>query len=162
MARRRKQTEMSDETREGRRATLADLMVQTYEFEIESPVGEVLFVEMRALSQAELLDIGRALPPFPQATQVKEYKKDENDQIKPVFDYEDPAYRKAIEERRRMEMKLAVLRSWVADLPGETEDEKLAELDNLAGWALSGLWQIVSMLITTSSEAIKHRPFRGN
>ena len=162
MARRRKQTEMSDETREGRRATLTDLMVQTYEFEIESPVGEVMVVEMRALSQAELIGIGYDLPPFPQATHVKEYKKDDDGSIKPIMDYEDPVYQKAVHDRRRLEMKLGIVRSWVTDLPGETESEKLGALDKLAGWAFSGLWQIFTMLSTTSAEAIKHRPFRGN
>lgn len=153
---------MSDETREGRRATLADLMVQTYEFEIESPAGEVLVVEMRALSQAELIGIGRDLPPYPKATHVKEYHKDEDGKITPIYDYEDPEYRKAVDDRRRAEMKLGILRSWVDDLHGETEAEKLEEMDKLAGWAMSGLWQIFNLLSTTSAEAIKHRPFRGN
>jgi len=152
---------MSDETREGRRATPADFKVQTYEFEIESPVGEVWIVEMRALSQTDLLEVGRKMPPFPQA-QVTDYKTNEDGKVEPIRNFNDPAYERAIQDWRRLQMRLTVLQSWQVEWMVETEEEKLACLDGLAGWASSGLWQIVNMLISSSSEAIKYRPFRGN
>lgn len=149
---------MSD-TETPRRAALADFQAQTYLFEIVAPTGEDLLVEMRALTPADILQINRALPPVPKPPE-KDFRKDDDGRLQLIYDTADPGYLQALEDRRVQLMNRAILRAWVVDLPGETEDERLAALDTLAAWARAGLWQAVNRLMVLGDEGVRLHPFR--
>ncbi|MFA6044755.1 MAG: hypothetical protein WC718_07210 [Phycisphaerales bacterium] len=139
-------------------ATFADFAVVHYEFEIEDPAGEVLVAEMRAITQAELLRIRRSLgnPPTPP---VKEIKKDE-DGYHEIYNYADPGHQQAMADRNALLETRVLLASWTTDIPGDTEDERIAALDTLPAWARVGLVRAVGMLIGIAEDAVRLRPFQ--
>ena len=150
---------MTDNTNTKRVATFADFATQYYEFEIQEPGGDVLVAELRAISQAELLRIRRSLgePPTPP---VKDIRKDE-DGFHEIYNYADPGHQQAMEARRLLLETRVLLASWNTEIPGDSEEEKIAALDTLPAWARAGLMSAVGMLIGATDGAVKVRRFRS-
>lgn len=135
------------------------LKAQVYEFELVSPDGQTLVVQMRALSRAEVAQIDYNLPSIPQPP-VTEIKKDEEGNFKPVYNFQDGGYMQAIADRGALRIKRLILKSWTDSIPGDTEEEKLSALDELSSWAMNGLTQAVSKLLVISAEEVRLRRFQ--
>ena len=146
---------------EKRKATFADLSVQTYEFEIDGPDGESVIVELRALPSNERaeIELRRNIKPIPP---ISEYRKDKGE-VLPVYNYQDATYLEALANWYRRQMQLLIVRSLVMDIPGETEDGKIAALEStLAGWAMDGIWKAIELLSTVGRDAVRGITFQRN
>lgn len=144
-----------------KRATFKDLNARVFVFEFESPDGECLEVEMRALTPDELLDIDMAVP-TPEAP-IVDFKTSDNGEVQPVRDYQDKGYKRALAKAVQERMYRQILRAWQnADVPGETDEERLAEIAALPLWALDGLWQAVKMITEAGVGTLRSRPFHAD
>ena len=142
-----------------KRATFADLIAQSYEFEIISPGGETLLFELRALTYDERARIDFERNPRPRAP-VKEIKK-VDDQFYEIYDYQEPGYRQKMADWLNRQIRLHILTALTGlDIPGETDDERLESLNQFGGWALDGLWKAVSLLTVTGDDAVRRRTFQ--
>ncbi len=141
-----------------RRASLSDFTARTVDYEIESPSGEVLLITMRLLTRAEALAIEDELPPRPQPP-VVDFRKDENDQVQPVYGWQDANYLKAMAERNELLMIRNVFKLWVMpDWDDKTDTEKAAVLDEMPSWAQIGLFTAARMALGIAGGTV--RPFR--
>lgn len=141
-----------------KRASFKDLSARAFVFEFESPDGERLEVEMRALTPDELLDIDMAVS-MPEAP-ITDFKTGDNGEITPVRDYQDKNYKRALSKAGQERMYRQILFAWQnADIPGETEEERLKEIAALPLWALDGLWQAVKMVTEAGVGTLRARPF---
>jgi len=147
-----------------RSITLQDLKPREYEFDVEMPDGEMVSFTMRAPSQAQMWAVERGIP-IPQRDQFvnrsNPFHKDANGNVVPIID--DQAYIAAQEDRLQQIMYRKILAAWVdAPLEGDTEEERIAEMATLGSWAISALWKMTQALVTTNSDAIAARKFRGD
>lgn len=141
-----------------KRVSFKDLNARVFIFEFESPDGEMLEVEMRALTPDELLDIDMAVQ-TPEAP-ITDFKTGDNGEITPVRDYQDKNYRRALTRAGQERMYRQILKAWEnADIPGDTEEERLAEIAALPLWALDGLWQAVKRVTEAGVGVLRARSF---
>ena len=144
---------------EKRRATFADLQVQTYEFDLDDPDGGTLEIELRALpiSERAELELVRNPKPIPP---ISEYRK-EKGEVLPVYNYQDHNYQQAMAGWNRRQMQLLIIRSLVMDIPGDDDDAKIALLETtLGGWAMEQIWDHIEALSTVGRDAARGITFR--
>ena len=143
-----------------RKATWVDFQRKNYEFDIVSPLGDTLQVELKALTPDEVLNLNFTNP-RPKA-RVTDFKKEEGI-IYPIYDHQDSAYLKSLEEWATTNRRRLIAAALVSpELPGATLDEKVQALNDIEGWALVGLTQAVNMLLNVGADAVRLRTFRGN
>jgi hypothetical protein len=143
------------------RTAFADFAHQNYEFEIISPDGESMIVEMRDITADELLDTTRDLKsPEAPMKQNEPFAKDRDGNLVMQLDYENPAYLKALMQFRQHQMAAQIEAVWLTDIPGETREEKIENIIGLPSWAFGGLWRACELVTATSEERIKRRSFR--
>lgn len=141
-----------------KRVSFKDLNARTFVFEFESPDGETMEVEMRALTPDEMLDVDMAVT-APEAP-VTDFKTGDNGEITPVRDYQDKHYRRALTRAGQERMYRQILKAWQnADIPGDTDEERLAEIAALPMWALDGLWQAVKRVTEAGVGTLRARTF---
>lgn len=132
-----------------------------YEFELLSPDGESLIVEMRDVTPDALLDTTRDMkPPDVPLKQPVEFVKDVNGHVTSPLDPENPAYLKAFMQFRQRQMAAQIQAVWLADIPGTTDVERTDHILNLPSWAFNGLWQACLLVTSTSEDRIRRRTFR--
>ncbi|RPI92474.1 MAG: hypothetical protein EHM39_13595 [Chloroflexi bacterium] len=143
-----------------RLALFSDFVRRVYQFEIESPDGEILAIEMRDVTADELYDATRDVkspqPPFKDT-----FAKTADGTVIRELNYDDPAYLRALEIHRQKIMAAQIMKAWTATVPGETREEQIQQVMDLPAWVFIGLWKMVEWLITASEERIKNRPFRA-
>jgi hypothetical protein len=150
---RRKQADVA------KRVIFKDLNARVFVFEFESPDGELMEVEMRALAPDELLDIDMAVA-TPEAP-ITDFKTGDNGEVQPVRDYQDKGYKRALTKAGQERMYRQILKAWVdPDIPGDTEAEQLAEIAALPLWALDGLWQAVRRVTEAGVGTLRARTFQ--
>lgn len=140
-------------------ATFADLKAASYKFELESPTGDLVLVEVTAPTKAQLIKMRRELPPQPEAP-VTEFRKDADGNPQPVRDTRDAAYLDALDEWMTNYQLRFIARLWKTDIPGDTEDEQIEALADLPGWVLGGVWRAVE-LVAGIGGGSEPRPFSG-
>lgn len=139
-----------------------DFASQEYEFDVVEPGGKTLLVKMRALTPAELLEIDIAHP-RPEPKVVDFAGKD-----KPIRESDEAAsathraeWTRKVTDWLRKHRNMQIVRALVEPvIPGETEDEKIANLDTLPAWAVSALSKALQMTISTGDDALTLRNFR--
>lgn len=144
--------------RAARKASFADFKAQTYEFEIDSPDGDVLIVELRAMTPDERAEIDFRRNPKPQPP-VMDFRVIDGSPY-PVYNYEDAGYTAQFGAWVNRRMRLLIIHALVMDLPGETDDERLDALNSMAAWALDGLWRAVQMLTAVGDDAVRRHSFQ--
>ncbi len=141
-----------------KRVSFKDLNARVFVFEFESPDGELMEVEMRALTPDELLDVDMVVQ-MPEAP-ITDFKTGDNGEVTPVRDYQDKTYKRALTRAGQERMYRQILMAWQnADIPGETDEERLSELAALPMWALDGLWQAIKAVTEAGVGTLKVRPF---
>jgi len=127
-----------------RKATFADLQRKTYTFELISPDGDVLEVDIKAPTSDEVL-------------------RKEDGRVYPVYGYEDAGYQRQLAEWLARSKQLLIIQCLPDDfLPGETEEEKLEALKSVEAWARVGLYQAIEMLVGVAEDRVKLRSFRAD
>lgn len=149
---------MSDNN--ARWATFEDFQTNTYTFELVSPDDERLLVELRALTPAELLEVGKANPrPEPP---VKDFQKIEGT-VYPVYRTEDPAHQQSLEEWVMRRARLQVVRALVRpEIPGNTDTARIENLLGVPNWVQTGLWLAVQKLNASQEKNLILRPFHSD
>jgi hypothetical protein len=145
---------------EARKARFEDFKHQTHEFEVITPDEQHLIIEVKSLTPDEVLEALRWAGPAPEAPFTDEFGETDRGEIYRKRDYNDPAYLRALEQYRQRQMNAQILACWVADVPGETVDEKLDAIASLPSWIVSALWKVTNRVLATAEQDIKHRPFR--
>ena len=143
------------------KATFESLKPKVYEYDVETPDGETMSVEMRAPTQAEMWRISQTMPPRPTPPQSFEnpFRKDETGVLQPVYNYADKGYQNQLQDWLRIQMQRQILVCWTEPVPGDTVDEQLAALDALPKWVLTVLWKCTQLVTQVEESAIKVRPF---
>jgi hypothetical protein len=107
-------------------------------------------VPMRALSYAKFQSIGREvknpLPPITGAGKTG-----------PIFDYKDADYLIAMQEAEITRSCKRLLASLRLDVPGKTDDEKIAYLQGLDVNRMALLMNVVSQLVTEGKAHVEAR-----
>lgn len=106
--------------------SLDDLAEVIVNVEIARPDKSIILVPMRSLPESEIFALRQTInwPKVP----VREMTKHG-----PIFDPENAGYLAAREEANRKQTYLVMLRSLKLDIPGATDDEKLATLEARLG-----------------------------
>jgi len=147
----------------GQKLTLDALKPRQYEFEVESPDGEMMVFTFRAPSQATFWSIDADNKAPDKAKFAKTFNKDMAGNIIPIPD--DDAYQREFSDYIQRIMFKKILEIWVDSetvLKGKTEEDRLVEMSDLAAWVISALWKITQMLMATGTDAINARTFRGD
>ncbi len=145
----------------GRGSSFEAFAPRHYEFEIISPDGDTLVVEMRDVTSEELIDATRELrPPSVPLKYPPEFVQGADGKPTARLDPDDPAYLKALMSFRQRQMAAQILTVWITDVPGQTDDEKIDSVIALPSWAMSGLWKCCMMVTAVSEDRIKQRTFR--
>ena len=107
-----------------RKATLGDLHKTTILAEIELADGEVVVIELRSLSYFTYNQIRWSVPdPAPETVGMDKHGK-------PIYGYNDPAFRRKVNEAEMQRTYKLLLAALVMDIPGETDDDRLEYLQN--------------------------------
>lgn len=106
--------------------SLDDLGGQAVPITVRRPDGTHVVVELRPLSEGEVWAMRRANK-WPEAPIVDMAKTG------PVRNFSDPAYVASIEDTNRLFAQKMLLACLLFDVPGETEDDKLATLQAKMG-----------------------------
>jgi len=136
------------------------LQRKTYTFELISPDGDVLEVDIKAPTSDEVLELQYSNPrPEPLVTDFRK----EDGRVYPVYGYEDAGYQRKLAEWLARSKQLLIIQCLPDDfLPGETEEEKLEALKNVEAWARVGLYQAIEMLVGVAEDRVKLRSFRAD
>jgi hypothetical protein len=152
---------MSKANETGRGSSFDAFASREHEYELISPEGESLIVVMRDVTADELLDATRDMrPPEVPLKHPPEFAKDANGKPVALTDPDNPAYLKVLMQFRQRQMAAQILKVWVAEVPGETDEEKIGSILAMPSWAHSGLWKICMIVTATSEDRIKQRTFR--
>ena len=146
-----------------KKLTLDALKPREYQFQVESPDGDMVMFTFRALSQAVFWNIDAGNKPPDKNRFAVDFHKDMQGNVIPIPD--EDAYQKELSAYLQVNMFKKILATWVdADtlLTGKTEEDRLKEMGELAAWVISALWKIANMLMATGTDAISARPFRGD
>lgn len=132
--------------------TLDDLGDVTVTVMVKRPDGKRVAVKLKALSEEEIWNIRRSLKrPRPP---VADFRKQAGN-VSPVYDYDNEDYRRALEEWDRQLTAKMLLASLTFYVPGETEEERIAELTRKLGqYAYSRLMKAVTKINVVSDEEI--------
>lgn len=120
--------------------TLADLGNIDLLVTLVRPDGRSVDLALRTLSEEEIFQIRRRVS-FPTAP-LRKFAKlvDDPSQVVAVPDAGDAAFVKANDEAARRFNYLLILHSLTVDIPGTTDDERIANLQaSLGNWAYSQL-----------------------
>lgn len=135
-----------------RATSLSELGEVVVDVEVQRPDGVTLAVPLRTLTEAKMREI-RASVTWPTPPTV-DFKK-VGGEVVPILDRNDPAYLAADREADARLSYKALLAALVLDIPGETEEAKLAALrDGLGAYAFAVLLTAVNRINIISAEEI--------
>ncbi len=106
--------------------SLDDLAEVSVLVEIARPDKTIIRVPMRSLPESEVFALRQKIN-WPKPPEKEFTKKG------PIYNYEDAGYLAALAESNRKQQYLVFLRSLKLEIPGATDDEKLAALENRLG-----------------------------
>lgn len=136
-------------------------VVGAVEYELRTPAGDVIVVQVRALTADEMLEI-RHLTPKPEPP-VEGYHKFDGERALPIYAFESPGYNQQLEAWVSKRTRLMIVRSLVSpEIPGNTDDEKIAALSRVSNVVLAGLNRAVSEMNLGVADDVKRRPFPGS
>ena len=110
--------------------TLDDIGAVLVVVTVNRPDGRQVDVTMRALPESEVWALRRSVK-WPKPP-IKDYKKTGGD-VNPVLDYQDEGYREGVNDANRLLGQKMLLASLQLAIPGETETEKIAALEDGIG-----------------------------
>ena len=93
---------------------------------LRHPDGRALLIQMRELAEGEVWAIRRSNQ-WPKPPMVEMSKSG------PVYDYSDAGYQASVEDTNRRFAQKMLLACLPFDVPGETEDDKLAAIQTKVG-----------------------------
>lgn len=135
-----------------RATSLSELGEVTVEVEVQRPDGVVLAVPLRTLTEAKMREIRASVVwPTPPVVDMKKV----GGEVVNVYDRNDPAYLAADREADALLSYKALLAALDLDIPGDTEAERLAALQNgLGAYAFAVLLTAVNRINVISPEEI--------
>jgi hypothetical protein len=133
---------MSQQTIEA--MSLDDLADVVVEVAIPRPDGKQIRVKLRTLSGDEVWEVRRAIK-WPKPP-IKDYRKI-GGEVTAIYDYENEEYVTAHEDASRELSYRHLIKSLQLDIPGETFEERYANLHQRLGqWALNALLKVSNKL----------------
>ena len=124
----------------------------------EAPSGEEFTLEFYMPTVAEVWEMLHKLPPDPKPP-VKEFAPWE-DGVKKVYDFLNDEYQEKQQEWGRELTNRRVLLCWGNNLPGDTDEEKIASIEQLPALVSAALRQGSRMAIELAEDAVTKRSFR--
>jgi hypothetical protein len=140
--------------------SLDDLGEVVFAVEIPRPDGKVVRVRLRALTDAKIWGIRNSIT-WPTAP-VRDYRKTEGD-VLPVYDYANADFLKAQSNTDRNLTRRLMAAALEMDIPGDTLEEKAAEVEKKLGqWAAQYIIGVLNKLTDIDQAAIDNavRSFR--
>lgn len=154
---------MSEKQAKARRAGLADFARRSYEFEVITPDGETLVIQVRDVTADQLFEATRDMKlPEPPAKKGAPLVKDQDGKITVPLDYDSPLYLHALMDFRQRQMAAHIVTVWETDDLTGTLEEKIEQVIALPNWAFNALSKVCNLITTTSEDRIKRRSFRSD
>jgi len=143
--------------------SLDDLSEVEIYITVTRPDGQKIDVPLRAMTGEEVWKIRRTIT-WPKPP-IKDFQKIRG-KVEPVYDEQNADYQAALEDANRLLSYRMMLGSLKIEIPGATEEERLATLMNRLGqWAFNHLLAATSRLNIPQLDevveaALSFRPFR--
>ena len=151
---------MSQNDKHIQATSLADLGPVPVVVTVNRPDGRRVDVTMKPLAEKEIWAVRRSVK-WPKPP-IKDYKKTGGD-VTPILDYQDETYRESVNDANRLLGQKMLLACLQLKIPGETEEERIAALeDGIGQYAFSVLVAASQELNIVSAEELANvaRSFR--
>lgn len=138
-------------------ASLSDLGEIRTDVKLMRPDGRVLTVPMRTLSEQEVWEVQNTVK-MPEAPFTLGRFDGPDKPPRKQYDYENPQYRAAVDERNRRIMRLLMVRTLLIPIEGDTDDAKADTLlKTLGAWSERQLLTQMNILLGISDPEVVAR-----